>query len=126
MQSALQRSIVSEKQTRSIQRLPEDVQEEVAARVLAGNLAPNTLDAAGRSLRPAKNADDARQILDSLTSQDSNSTRRQQLLRSVTRKTRSARAVLDELIEEGFDQQLTPTARRELERLATQIQQVLR
>jgi ParB family chromosome partitioning protein len=63
LQDALRQGIVSEKQTRAVQSLPEPVQDELAARLLEGSLLPADVDSAARALRNAGTVDDARQAL---------------------------------------------------------------
>lgn len=63
LQDALRQGIVSEKQTRAVQSLPEAVQDELATHLLGGTLLPVDVDAAARALRDAGTVEDARRTL---------------------------------------------------------------
>lgn len=63
LQQALRESVVSEKQTRGIQSLPEDVQEELGVALLAHELEPAALEQAGRALRGVESPAQARALL---------------------------------------------------------------
>lgn len=63
LQDALRQGVVSEKQTRAVQSLSEEVQDELAAHLLGGTLLPADVDAAARALRDAGTVDDARRTL---------------------------------------------------------------
>lgn len=63
LQDALRQGIVSEKQTRAVQSLPEPVQDELASRLLDGTLLPADVDAAARAVRDAGTVDEARRTL---------------------------------------------------------------
>jgi len=89
LQEALRRGLVSEKQTRSIQRLPQDVQTELGRKVLSGELAPTALTSYGTS-RPStprgggadyapllRQATSMRHTIDALTGPATNATPRE-------------------------------------------------
>ncbi|CAN5160976.1 hypothetical protein BH23CHL1_BH23CHL1_23300 [soil metagenome] len=63
IQDALRQGIVSEKQTRAVQALPDDIQDELAEGLLSGTLQPSDLDAAARALRDTASLDEARNTL---------------------------------------------------------------
>lgn len=63
LQDALRQGIVSEKQTRAVQSLPEPVQDELASRLLDGTLLPADVDAAARAVRDASTVEEARRTL---------------------------------------------------------------
>jgi ParB family chromosome partitioning protein len=54
---------LSEKQTRAVQRLPEEVQEELAGRLRDGTLAPGEIEIAARAVKDASTAEEARALL---------------------------------------------------------------
>lgn len=64
-QDALRQGVISEKQTRSVQPLDPEIQEELGARLMTGELAAANIDAIARSLRRATSVDEARAALDS-------------------------------------------------------------
>jgi ParB family chromosome partitioning protein len=66
LQQALRESVVSEKQTRAVQSLPEPVQEEIGAALLSGALEPAQLEQAGRTLRGAESAAEVHAALASM------------------------------------------------------------
>jgi ParB family chromosome partitioning protein len=59
----LREGVVSEKQTRAVQRLPEEVQEELAGRLRDGTLAPGEIEIAARTVKDASTAEEARALL---------------------------------------------------------------
>jgi ParB family transcriptional regulator, chromosome partitioning protein len=63
LQDVLRQGIVSEKQTRSVQSLPDDIQDEIAASLRSGKLLPGDVDAAARAVRDAASIDEARKTL---------------------------------------------------------------
>lgn len=63
VQEALRQGIVSEKQTRAVQSLPDDIQDTIADYLLAGTLPAADVDAAARTLRDTTSAEDARAAL---------------------------------------------------------------
>lgn len=89
LQEALRRGIVSEKQTRAVQRLSPDVQSELGNQILSGALAPAALASYGKS-RPAtprnsgadygplfRQATSMRRTIDALTGPATNATPRE-------------------------------------------------
>jgi ParB family chromosome partitioning protein len=109
LQQALRESIVSEKQTRAVQSLPESVQEEIGVALLAGALEPAHLERVGRTLRGAESAADVRAALaniDSEPQEEATVSHRElrrrtaalsDLLQSVERRNGRAAALPDEL-----------------------------
>ncbi|HAX24301.1 MAG TPA: ParB/RepB/Spo0J family partition protein [Thermomicrobiales bacterium] len=89
LQEALRRGIISEKQTRSIQRLPEGVQTELGNQILGGQLAPAALATYGttRTARAGhasadyapllRQATSMRRTIDALTGPATNATARE-------------------------------------------------
>jgi len=63
LQEVLRQGLISEKQTRSVQSLPDDIQDEIAANLRAGVLQPADVDAAARAVRDAASLDEARKTL---------------------------------------------------------------
>ena len=63
LQDVLRQGLISEKQTRSVQALPDDIQDEIAASLRAGMLLPADVDAAARAVRDAASLDEARKTL---------------------------------------------------------------
>jgi ParB family transcriptional regulator, chromosome partitioning protein len=63
LQEVLRQGLISEKQTRSVQSLPDDIQDEIAANLRAGILQPADVDAAARAVRDAASLDEARKTL---------------------------------------------------------------
>lgn len=63
VQEALRQGIVSEKQTRAVQSLPDDLQDEIADHLMRGVIQPAEVDAAARALRDATSTEEARRTL---------------------------------------------------------------
>lgn len=62
-QDLLRQGLVSEKQTRAVQALPDELQDAIAEHLLAGSLHPSEVDRAARAVRDAASLDEARQTL---------------------------------------------------------------
>jgi ParB family chromosome partitioning protein len=116
----LRDGVVSEKQTRAVQRLEEAVQDELARRITDGSLAPQEVEAAARRVRDARSAEEAAALLDLAGAESSSEATR--LHRSATRQTRRLMLSINEL--EG--QPLASDLRNELTTLARRIEQLLR
>ena len=101
----LRDGVVSEKQTRPVQRLADDIQEELAARVVAGTLEPAHLDTAARIVRDATTAAEARALLDlaSAVGQDAAAERTR---RAASRQTRNLSKSLGELSADNLPDDL--------------------
>ncbi len=118
-QSLLRDGVVSEKQTRSVQRLREDVQDELARRLAAGLISSSDVDAAARRVRDAASASEAAALLDLADAgQESEVVR---LHRSTGRQTRRLIRTLDDLRNAPLSSDL----REELGTLATKLDQLL-
>ena len=63
VQDALRQGIVSEKQTRAMQALPDEFQDAIADQLFSGTLQPADLDGAARALRDTTSLDEARETL---------------------------------------------------------------
>lgn len=113
LQEALRRGIISEKQSRSIQRLSPEVQTEIGNRVLAGDLAPTALPSYGKSSSatpPHGGADYAplyrqatsmRRTIDALTGPATNATPRERA--RVRESLLELRASIDDLLRRLAD-----------------------
>ena len=64
VRTLLREGVVSEKQTRAVQRLEDDIQEELAGRLVDGRLEPGELDRAARSVANAGSLSEAVALLD--------------------------------------------------------------
>ncbi|HLT20954.1 MAG TPA: ParB/RepB/Spo0J family partition protein [Thermomicrobiales bacterium] len=116
----LRDGVVSEKQTRAVQRLQEEVQDELARRVMAGSLAPPEVEAAARRVRDATSSQEAAALLDLAAAESSSEATR--LHRATSRQARRLLLTINDL--EG--QPLASDLREELEALAKRIEQLLR
>jgi ParB family transcriptional regulator, chromosome partitioning protein len=92
LQDVLRQGLISEKQTRSVQALPDEIQDEIAAGLRAGILRPADVDAAARAVRDAASLDEARQTLATFqgstpvdTSSDTDVRRIRRMTRNLTR-----------------------------------------
>jgi ParB family transcriptional regulator, chromosome partitioning protein len=63
VQDALRQGLVSEKQTRAVQSLPDEFQDAIAEHLINGSLHPSDVDRAARAVRDAVSLDEARQTL---------------------------------------------------------------
>lgn len=116
----LRDGVVSEKQTRAVQRLEEAVQDELARRVADGSLTPPEVEAAARRVRDAGSSEEAAALLDLAEAEESSEATR--LHRSASRQSRRLTLAINEL--EG--QPLASDLRDELTTLARRIEQLLR
>ncbi len=116
----LRDGVISEKQTRAVQRLGEDVQDELARRVVDGSLPPPEVESAARRVRDASSAEEAAALLDVASAESNSETTR--LHRSASRQSRRLLHSIDTL--EG--QPLASDLRDELSALARRIDQLLR
>lgn len=98
VQDALRQGIVSEKQTRAVQALPDEIQDELAEHLLAGTLASASVDAAARALRQTNSIADARATLATYhgsTPVDSHAAAQVARIRRTVRNLTQALAALD-------------------------------
>lgn len=116
----LRDGVVSEKQTRAVQRLNEEVQDELARRLVAGRLAPPEVESAARRVRDATSSQEAAALLDLAEAESSSEATR--LHRAASRQARRLLQAIDDL--EG--QPLASDLREELATLANRIEQLLR
>lgn len=121
LQQALRESLVSEKQTRGVQGLPEAVQEELGAALLASELEPGALVQAGRALRGAESPAQVRAFLVSFEQQPAPG--RDTDLRAVHRRTRGLIEALQPL--QGGGQELPDALRAELDYLQRLLDRLL-
>lgn len=118
----LRQGVVSEKQTRGVQRLSEEIQEELASRLQSGALDATDLDVAARAVRDATTVEEARARLDlaAATTEDEQARR---LTRTARRQVRSLQATLDEIDANGIT---VPDIQDDLQALARTLERVLR
>ncbi|MEZ4521818.1 MAG: ParB/RepB/Spo0J family partition protein [Thermomicrobiales bacterium] len=116
----LRDGVVSEKQTRAVQRLDEDVQEELAERISDGRLDSADLDEAARSVRDASSAAEAAALLDLAQAVDTDPVLTR-LYQTAGRQTKRLSKSLDEL--RGRD--LSDELRQDLAGLRREIDELL-
>ncbi len=116
----LREGVVSEKQTRSVQRLDDAVQDELARRVGDGRLTPADLDRAARSVAEAGSAQEAAALLDLAEAVDEDH-ELTALYRATGRQTRRLSRSLGEL----RGQALTDDVRQALQTLRRDIDDLL-
>lgn len=97
VQDALRQGFVSEKQTRAVQSLPDNIQDEIAAHLIDGTLHPADVDAAARALRDASSVDQARQTLATYQGSTPVDTGAAQQINRIRRMTRNLTRALAEL-----------------------------
>ncbi len=98
VQDALRQGIVSEKQTRAVQALDDEIQNELADQLLAGTLQPSDVDSAARALRDTRSLDDARHTLATFqgsTPVDDQASQHINKIRRLTRNLTKALAALE-------------------------------
>ena len=98
VQDALRQGIVSEKQTRAVQALPDDIQDALAEGLLSGALQPADIDTAARALRETTSLDEARNTLATYqgsTPVDGQANQHIDKIRRLTRNLTRALATLD-------------------------------
>lgn len=117
----LREGVISEKQTRAVQRLDDDIQEELAGRIRDGRLEPGALDRAARTVRDAGSVDEAIALLDLADAVDDDPAFTR-LLHSTARQTRRLSRSLDEL----KGRELSSDLRGDLEDLRREIDKLLR
>ena len=122
LQRALRESVISEKQTRGVQSLPEPVKEELGDVRLSGELVPNRLEEAGRTLRGAHSSEDAQAALANLNRHDPPPDQR--ATHDLRRKTRVFAEALQRA-ESGHQQVLEPELRADLEHVQRLIDRLL-
>lgn len=116
----LREGVVSEKQTRAVQRLEDAIQDELASRLEDGRLTPAELDSAARSVANAGSVDEAVALLDLAQAVDEDP-ELTALYRSAGRQTRRLSRSLGEL--RGRD--LTDDIRHDLQSLRRDIDDLL-
>ena len=116
----LREGVISEKQSRQVQRLADDIQMELAARVVDGRLAPSELESAARRVRDAGSLEAAIALLDLSDAVDAE-TSLSKLHRSTSRQTRRLSRTLDDL----RGQSLSDDLRRDLEKLKDDLESLL-
>jgi ParB family chromosome partitioning protein len=116
----LRDGVVSEKQTRAVQRLGDEVQDELARRVADGSLPPPHVESAARRVRDSGSAEEAAALLDLASAEGNSQATRQH--RSASRQSRR----LLQSIETLEGQPLASELRDELATLARRIEQLLR
>lgn len=97
VQEALRQGLVSEKQTRAVQSLPDNIQDEIAAHLIDGSLQPGDVDSAARALRDATSLDQARQTLATYQGSTPVDTGAAQQITRIRRMTRNLTRALSEL-----------------------------
>ena len=117
----LREGVISEKQTRAVQRLEEDIQEELAGRIDDGRLQPGALDRAARTVRDAGSVDEAIALLDLADAVEDDPVLAR-LIQSAGRQTRRLSRSLDDL----KGRELSDDLRGELENLRREIGELLR
>jgi ParB family chromosome partitioning protein len=117
----LRDGVISEKQTRAVQRLPDDVQDELAGRLREGSLSPGGLAGAARTVRDAKTAEQARARLNLAAVVDASPTHLG-YFRVAIRQARSLRKEIDSLGTEPLPNDL----KQELAGLSRSIEALLR
>ncbi|CAN5741002.1 hypothetical protein BH23CHL2_BH23CHL2_13530 [soil metagenome] len=118
--SLLRKGVVSEKQTRAVQRLDENIQEELAARINDGRLGASDLDRAARTVRDAGSVEEAVALLDLAGAVDGDPAL-SKLQRTMGRQTRRLIRSLDQLKGQDLDDDL----RRDLEQLRRELDEML-
>lgn len=117
----LREGVISEKQTRAVQRLEEEIQQELAGRIDDGRLQPAALDRAARTVRDAGSVDEAIALLD-LADAVEDDPALARLNQSASRQTRRLSHSLDEL----KGRELSSDLRGDLENLRREIDELLR
>ena len=121
VQDALRQGVVSEKQTRAVQALPDDIQDELAESLMSGTLQPSDIDTAARALRDTNSLDEARQTLATFrgsTPVDGQPNQQIDKIRRLTRNLTRALAALDPGDAEDLSNELVALG-EEIERALT-------
>ena len=116
----LRDGVISEKQTRQVQRLNDEIQTELAARIVDGRLEASDLEGAARRVRDAGSLDEAIALLDLGDAMES-----EPALKTLYRTTARQSRRLGKSLEDLRDQPLSDELRRELESLQTELRAVL-
>lgn len=121
VQEVLRQGLVSEKQTRAVQSLPDDIQDLIADQITAGTLQPADVDAAARALRHVSAAEEARATLDSFHGSTPVDTTASQQINRIRRMARNLTTALSEI-----DPAIAHELSDDLETLAEEIDTVTR
>lgn len=119
-QRALREGRISEKQTRSVQRLPEEIQEELGRRVIEGVIAGAQIDRAARSLLGSTTVEEARSALRSFEASERAQSPTEREAARLRRPARQLRRALDQ-----YDGNLPDDVRGELRELRDRIDTLL-
>jgi ParB family chromosome partitioning protein len=120
MRSLLREGVISEKQTRQVQRLDDELQAELAARIRDGRLEASDLDQAARKIRDAGSLDEAVALLQ-LVDAVEEAPAIEKLHRAASRQSRNLNKSLTDL----KDHELSDDLRQDLEALREAIDDLL-